>query len=42
MSMLNEDVFLHLNPELHLHAPTGHLQLPAKKQLILSKRQAIS
>ena len=32
---LSEDVFQPLGDELNLHAPTGRLQLPTKKRLVL-------
>ena len=34
---LNEDVFEPLGAELHLHTPTGRLQMPARKRLVLNR-----
>ena len=34
---LNVDVFLSLDTELHLHTPTGLLQLSVKKRLVLNR-----
>ena len=37
---LNEDVFEPLGAELHLHTPTGRLQMSARKSLVLNRRLA--
>ena len=34
---LNEDVFEPLGAELHLHTPTGRLQMSARKRLVLNR-----
>ena len=37
---LNEDMFEPLGAELHLHTPTGRLQISARKRLVLTERLA--